>query len=71
MSIKIENLTHVYMANTPFEKKALDNVSVETVSYTHLDVYKRQIQHYSIRYCLFRINTVFCLVLYYNYIQAR
>lgn len=29
MSIKIENLTHVYMANTPFEKKALDNVSVE------------------------------------------
>lgn len=29
MSIKIENLTHIYMEGTPFEKKALDNVSVE------------------------------------------
>ncbi|MBU3188572.1 energy-coupling factor transporter ATPase [Clostridium bowmanii] len=29
MSIKIENLTHIYMPKTPFEKKALDNVSVE------------------------------------------
>ncbi|MEW9095648.1 MAG: energy-coupling factor transporter ATPase [Clostridiaceae bacterium] len=29
MSIKIENLTHVYMEGTPFEKKALDNVSIE------------------------------------------
>ncbi|MGL4572102.1 MAG: energy-coupling factor transporter ATPase [Clostridium sp.] len=29
MSIKIENLTHVYMANGPFEKKALDNVSLD------------------------------------------
>lgn len=29
MSIKIENLTHVYMPNGPFEKKALDNVSLE------------------------------------------
>ena len=28
MSIKIENLTHVYMPNTPFEKKALDNVNL-------------------------------------------
>ena len=28
MSIKIENLTHIYMP-TPFEKKALDNVNVE------------------------------------------
>lgn len=28
MSIKIENLTHVYMPKTPFEKKALDNVSL-------------------------------------------
>lgn len=28
MSIKIENLTHVYMANGPFEKKALDNVNL-------------------------------------------
>ena len=29
MSIKIENLTYVYMPKTPFEKKALDNVSLE------------------------------------------
>ena len=29
MSIKIEKLTHIYMANTPFEKKALDNVSID------------------------------------------
>ena len=29
MSIQIENLTHVYMAGSPFEKKALDNVSLE------------------------------------------
>lgn len=29
MSIKIENVTYVYMPKTPFEKKALDNVSLE------------------------------------------
>ena len=29
MSIKIENLTYVYMPKTPFEKKALANVSLE------------------------------------------
>ena len=29
MSIKIENLTYVYMPKTPFKKKALDNVSLE------------------------------------------
>ena len=29
MSIKIENLTHIYMPKSPFEKKALDNVSLE------------------------------------------
>lgn len=29
MSIKIENLTHIYMPKTPFEKTALNNVSVE------------------------------------------
>lgn len=28
MSIKIENLTHIYMAKTPFEKIALSNVNV-------------------------------------------
>lgn len=28
MSIKIENLTHVYMPKTPFEKKALDHVNL-------------------------------------------
>ncbi len=28
MSIKIENLTHIYMANTPFEKKALNDVNI-------------------------------------------
>lgn len=29
MSIKIENLTHVYMQNGPFEKKALDDVNID------------------------------------------
>lgn len=29
MSIKIENITHTYMKGSPFEKKALDDVSVE------------------------------------------
>ncbi|WP_125153949.1 energy-coupling factor transporter ATPase [Clostridium rectalis] len=29
MSIKIENLVHIYMQGTPFEKKAIDNVSLE------------------------------------------
>lgn len=29
MSIKTENLTHIYMSKSPFEKVALDNVSVE------------------------------------------
>ncbi|MCT4686307.1 energy-coupling factor transporter ATPase [Vallitalea sp.] len=29
MSIKIDNLTYVYSQNTPFEKKAIDNVSLE------------------------------------------
>lgn len=29
MSIKIENLTHVYMPKGPFEKVALDNISLE------------------------------------------
>lgn len=29
MSIKIENLTHVYMQGTPFEKKAIDNINLE------------------------------------------
>lgn len=29
MPIKIENLTHTYMKRSPFEKKALDNVSIE------------------------------------------
>lgn len=28
MSIKIENLTHIYMPKTPFEKKALDEVNL-------------------------------------------
>jgi energy-coupling factor transport system ATP-binding protein len=28
MSIKIENLTHIYMKGSPFEKKALDDVSI-------------------------------------------
>jgi ABC-type cobalt transport system, ATPase component len=28
MSIKIENLTHIYMKGSPFEKKALNNVSI-------------------------------------------
>lgn len=28
MSIKIENLTHVYMPGSPFEKKAIDNVNL-------------------------------------------
>jgi len=29
MSIKIENLTHIYMEGSPFEKKAIDNVNAE------------------------------------------
>lgn len=29
MPIRIENLTHIYMKGTPFEKVALDNVSIE------------------------------------------
>ena len=29
MSIKIENLTHIYMPNGPFEKKALDNINID------------------------------------------
>lgn len=29
MSIKIENLTHIYMKGTPFEKTALHNVSID------------------------------------------
>lgn len=29
MSIKVKNLTHIYMPKTPFEKKALNDVSVE------------------------------------------
>lgn len=29
MSIKIENLNHIYMKGTPFEKKALDDISFE------------------------------------------
>lgn len=29
MSIKVENLTHIYMKNSPFENKALDNVNIE------------------------------------------
>ncbi|GIM29924.1 energy-coupling factor transporter ATP-binding protein EcfA [Clostridium polyendosporum] len=29
MSIKIENLTHIYMPRSPFEKVALDNVDIE------------------------------------------
>ena len=28
MSIKIENLTHIYMPKTPFEKKALDEINL-------------------------------------------
>lgn len=29
MSIKVEKLTHIYMPKTPFEKKAIDNISIE------------------------------------------
>ena len=29
MSIKVENLTHIYMPGTPFEMTALDNISLE------------------------------------------
>ena len=29
MSIKIENLVHIYMPKSPFEKVALDNVNIE------------------------------------------
>jgi len=38
MSIKIENLTHIYSPNTAFEKKALDdiNIEIETGSFVGL-----------------------------------
>ena len=29
MPIKIENLSHIYMPGTPFEKKALDNINID------------------------------------------
>lgn len=29
MPIKIENLTHIYMKGSPFEKKALDDINIE------------------------------------------
>lgn len=29
MSIKVENLTHIYSKDTPFEKIALNNISFE------------------------------------------
>ena len=29
MSIKVENLTHIYMPKSPFEKVALDNINFE------------------------------------------
>lgn len=32
MSIKIENLTHLYMEGTPFERKALNNITLEIKS---------------------------------------
>ena len=32
MSIKIENLEHIYMPGSPFEKKALDNINIEIKS---------------------------------------
>ena len=32
MSIKIENLTHIYMPKSPFEKVALDNVSLDIIN---------------------------------------
>ena len=28
MAIEVKNLTHVYMPGTPFEKKALDDISL-------------------------------------------
>ena len=36
------------------------------VSYTHLDVYKRQVQENSFLYCFFCIREVFCM--YKNYV---
>ena len=29
MSIRVENLTHIYNARTPFESKALENINLE------------------------------------------
>ena len=51
MFIRLENVYYSYFQHTPFEVQALKNVtltidrgeSVGTVSYTHLDVYKRQV----------------------------
>ena len=52
MSIRVEKVNYIYGKGTPYERKALDGVNLEihkgefvgiiAVSYTHLDVYKRQ-----------------------------
>ena len=43
--IEVKNASYIYSPDTPFERAALDGVSCsfEAVSYTHLDVYKRQL----------------------------
>ena len=47
MSIKIENLTHIYSPNGPFEKKALDNVNLDCILGTKKDkVYQNFLEEY-------------------------
>ena len=43
-AVKIEHLSYIYSEGMPDASVALDDVSfeIEAVSYTHLDVYKRQ-----------------------------
>ena len=56
MSIRLEHINYVYSPGTAYEKQALKDISLEIrqgesvgiigpVSYTHLDVYKRQPQN--------------------------
>ena len=57
--IKVEHLSYVYNPGMPNAVTALDDVSfeVEAVSYTHLDVYKRQVYSYK------KVRTCFCMCL--------
>ena len=67
MSIKIEHLNYIYGEGTAFEKKALDDIN--PVSYTHLDVYKRQHGHYTLFTSLHSIPTADYPLSFFFYLQ--